>query len=148
MHLSCTCTQTSLDFFSSIACFIIKLFNKPSIVYYEYCWLFDELTWIKVSAKCINVNAYPSGSRSIVEDTLDKCTCINICWLLCTSQPSRWTTSSQALSYSPSSFFVETGVPFHTHTKKKSPICVIGIIYLTHQATSLNHKKTNCYLCS
>lgn len=32
--------------------------------------------------------------------------CIHICWLLFTSQPSSWTTSSQALSSSSFSFFV------------------------------------------
>lgn len=28
-----------LHFFSSLACFLIWLSDKPSIVYYEYCWL-------------------------------------------------------------------------------------------------------------
>ncbi len=72
----------------------------------------------------MHVNAYPSGSRSIVEDTLDKCTCINIWWLLSTSQPSSWTTSSQALSYSPSSFLWGHWSPLpYSYKKKISYLC-------------------------
>lgn len=30
-------------FFSALACFLIKLFNKPGIVHYRYCWLCNKL---------------------------------------------------------------------------------------------------------
>lgn len=50
-------------FFSSLACFLIYLSNKPGILYYDYYWLLDKLLlflfykllWLKASVKCIHV---------------------------------------------------------------------------------------------